>query len=271
MSSRSGAVFWEKASQGGILAWNWGRMRPLAVITGGASLIGEGIAECLIESNWLVALVDIDVPTMAAVADRLGNGVIAAEHMDVTDLDAVRRVMAGLAGRHGGIQGLVNVAGGGYRIGAPMVPFMESQPEHWERSINVNLKGVLNCCYAVLPGMQEARKGGIVNMAAGRGLKGARNASLYSMTKAGILRFSQALALEVGPDGIRVNCIVPGSTAVRWGGAEDQSPGSRRNEVPLGRPTDKRDIGEAVAFLLSAKASHITGACIDTSGGISLH
>src|ERR1700731_3151020 len=100
-------------------------MRPLAVITGGASLIGEGIAECLIESNWLVALVDIDEQTIATVADRLGNGVVAAEYMDVTDLSAVRRVIGGLAGRHGNIRGLVNVAGGGHRIGAPMVPFME--------------------------------------------------------------------------------------------------------------------------------------------------
>jgi NAD(P)-dependent dehydrogenase (short-subunit alcohol dehydrogenase family) len=119
--------------------------------------------------------------------------------------------------------------------------------------------------------MKTAHKGGIVNMAAGRGLRGAPNASLYSMTKGGVLRFTEAVALEVAPYGIRVNSIVPGSTAVRWGGAEDQSPNSRRNEVPLRRPTDKRDIGQAVAFLLSEEASHITGACVDTSGGISLH
>jgi NAD(P)-dependent dehydrogenase (short-subunit alcohol dehydrogenase family) len=121
-------------------------MRPLAVITGGASLIGEGIGECLIETNWLVALADIDVETMASVAERLGAGVIAAEYMDVTDLRSVQRVLGRLADKNGGIKALVNVAGGGRRIGAPMVPFMDSKPEHWERSISANLKGVLNCC-----------------------------------------------------------------------------------------------------------------------------
>ena len=260
----------EKESEA-ILRAELKHMKPLAVITGGASLIGEGIAQRLVEGNWSVALVDIEDQVMTAVAQRIGAGIVAAEPMDVTDLTSVRRVLGALAAEHGGIAGLVNVAGGGHRIGAPMVPFMDSRPEHWDCSINVNLKGVLNCCYTVLPGMKEAGRGGIVNMAAGRGLRGAPHASLYSMTKAGILRFTQSVAQEVGRYGIRINAIVPGSTAVRWGGAEDQSPNSRRSEVPLGRPTDKRDIGEAVAFLLSDKASHITGACLDTSGGISLH
>ena len=131
--------------------------------------------------------------------------------------------------------------------------------------MEVNLKGVFNCCHAVLPHMIAARRGGIVSITAARGLRGGTKASIYSAAKAGIIVFSQSLAQEVGPHGIRVNTVAPGNTAARWKTTAEES------RSPLGRPTYPEDVGEAVAFLLSDAASHITGSCIDVSGGTALH
>lgn len=241
---------------------------PFAMITGGASLMGEGIAQSLVARGWQVALTDIDIPTMTGVAKRLGNGVVAAEPLDVTDLGAVKTCVASLAARHGAIAGLVTLAGGNSRIGVPAVPFAETRPEHWDKSINVNLKGVLNCCHVVLPLMKEARKGSVVAMSAARGLRGGPNAALYSATKAGIILFVQAVSSEVAPFGVRINSIVPGSAEARWREADGRP---ALDHSPLGRPTNQRDIGEGVAFLMSDEASHITGSCLDVSGGTALH
>jgi 3-oxoacyl-[acyl-carrier protein] reductase len=125
---------------------------------------------------------------------------------------------------------------------------------------------VLHCTHAVLPAMIAAKRGAIVSIAASRGLRGGAQASIYSAAKAAIIVFSQSLAQEVGPLGIRVNTIAPGNAQARWKKPEHESERS-----PLGRATTGEDVGHAVAFLLSHEASHITGSCLDVSGGTTLH
>jgi len=97
-------------------------------------------------------------------------------------------------------------------------------------------------------------------------LRGGAQASIYSAAKAAIIVFSQALAQEVGPHGIRVNTIAPGDAEARW---KTSDPDAARS--PLGRATSGDDVGRAVAFLLSEDAAHITGSCLDVSGGTMLH
>jgi NAD(P)-dependent dehydrogenase (short-subunit alcohol dehydrogenase family) len=238
---------------------------PLAFLSGGGSLIGEGIARVLVERGWSVAVTDINLDLARQVATRAGRGA-QAFHLDVTDRARVQRVVQELLSRHSHIDALVNAAGGMRGLGIEKSNFADVPPDVWQRLLAVNLDGVLNCTHAVLPSMIAAESGAIVSIAASRGLRGGASASIYSAAKAAVIVFSQALAQEVGPFGIRVNTIAPGNVEARW---KSDDPEAARS--PLGRATSGMDVGRAVAFLLSGDAAHITGACLDVSGGTTLH
>jgi NAD(P)-dependent dehydrogenase (short-subunit alcohol dehydrogenase family) len=235
---------------------------PLALVTGGGSAIGEGITRCLVGRGWTVAVTDINLDS--ARQSAAAAGAPQALQLDATDGAQVRQTVQQLIAAHGHIDALVNVAGGMRGLGIPKTNFADMTPALWTRILDVNLQSVLHCCHAVLPAMIAARRGAIVSIAASRGLRGGAQASIYSAAKAAIIVFSQSLAQEVGPLGIRVNTIAPGNAQARWktSGASDS---------PLGRPTSADDVGKAVAFLLSEDASHITGSCLDVSGGTTLH
>ena len=105
-----------------------------------------------------------------------------------------------------------------------------------------------------------------MSIAASRGLRGGPGAAHYSAAKAGIILFTQTMVLECAEYGIRINSIAPGNADARWKGPDDGA-----TTAPLGRPTSEDDVGGAVRWLLSAEASHVTGACLDISGGTTLH
>jgi NAD(P)-dependent dehydrogenase (short-subunit alcohol dehydrogenase family) len=238
---------------------------PLALLTGGGSAISEGIACCLVARGWSVAVTDIKLDLARNVAAKAGNAAEALT-LDATDRPRIDATVKDLIARHGRIDALVNVAGGMRGLGIAKSDFAAMTPEVWNRILTVNLQSVLHCCHAVLPGMIAAKRGAIVSIAASRGLRGGPQASIYSAAKAAIIVFSQSLAQEVGPHGIRVNTIAPGNAQARWKTSAMESERS-----PLGRSTSGDDIGRAVAFLLSDDAAHITGSCLDVSGGTSLH
>lgn len=240
---------------------------PLVLITGGASLIGAAIARSLSDRGWTIFLTDIDREGAEKVREGLPQPSKAVvETMDVTDQAEVASVVTSAISQHGALDALVNVAGGFRGLGIPRRDFVDFTAVERDRIIEVNLKGVLNCCHAVLPHMIAVKRGGIVSITAARGLRGGAKASIYSAAKAAIIVFSQSLAQEVGPRGVRVNTVAPGNTAARW-----KTSAVEESRSPLGRPTSPEDVGEAVAFLLSEAASHITGSCIDVSGGTALH
>jgi meso-butanediol dehydrogenase/(S,S)-butanediol dehydrogenase/diacetyl reductase len=240
---------------------------PLALITGGGSLIGEGIACALVSHGWQVAVTDINHDLARKVAQAAG-GMPRAEAigLDATDRTQVDGVARTLLDRHGSVDALVNAAGGMRGLGVEKADFVDTTPPVWDRILTANLRSVLHCTHAVLPAMIKAKRGGIVSIVASRGLRGGAGASLYSAAKAAIVVFSQSLAQEVGQHGIRVNTIAPGNAEARW---KKPEPYAERN--PLGRATSGADIGKAVAFLLSEDAAHITGSCLDLSGGTALH
>ena len=243
---------------------------PIAMITGGASWFSRGAARLLIEEGWRVALSDINEKSLAEVADALGRpSQVSCGLLDVTDRAAVKIFADKLASEHGGIDALINVAGGSNYLGLGRHPFHETDPAYWDLILKPNLYGVLNCCHAVLPHMIQARKGVIVSVSSGMGLKGKARMTTYSAAKAAIIAFSQSLCQEVGRYNIRVNTIAPGSAESRW--QPDLSPGADQRNSPLGRRTSAEDVANAIAFLVSDRASHITGSCLDLSGGTSLH
>lgn len=240
---------------------------PLALITGGGSLIGEGIACALVARGWQVAVTDINADLARKVADVAG-GLPHAEAfaLDATDRARVDAIVNTLLERHGEIGALVNAAGGMRGLGIQKADFADTTPAIWDRILAANVRSVLNCTHAVLPSMIAARRGVIVSIAASRGLRGGPGAAIYSAAKAATIVFAQSLAQEVGAYGIRVNTIAPGNAEARW---KAQESSAERN--PLGRATAGADVGKAVAFLLSDDAAHITGSCLDLSGGTALH
>ena len=238
---------------------------PLALITGGGSAIGEGIACCLFARGFTVAVTDIDLERARQSAAAAGGPPHAlALGLDATDRKQIDSIVAQLAAEHGGIDALVNVAGGMRGLGIAKSDFVDMTPALWTRLLDVNLSSVLHCTHAVLPPMIATRRGSIVSIAASRGLRGGPQASIYSAAKAAIIVFSQSLAQEVGRFGVRVNTVAPGNAQAHW-----KPPAASRS--PLGRDTSGEDVGKAVAFLLSEDAAHITGACLDVSGGTALH
>lgn len=238
---------------------------PLALITGGGSAIGEGIARCLAKRGYTVAVSDIDLDRARQSAEAAGGAPQAlALALDATDRSQIEKMVAQLMDQHGSIGALVNAAGGMRGLGIPKTDFVDMTPALWTRILDANLASVLHCTHAVLPAMIAARRGAIVSITASRGLRGGPQASIYSAAKAAIIVFSQSLAQEVGRFGIRVNTIAPGNAQARW-----KPPATSRG--PLGRETTGEDIGNAVAFLLSEEAAHITGSCLDISGGTALH
>ena len=237
-----------------------------AIITGCGSLIGEGIAHALAAGGWRLALTDLNLELARTVADGLpASSVAAVTAMDVINAADVRRVVAEVASSSGAIDGLVNAAGGGRGLGVPQSDFMGHTAEQRDKIIDVNLRGLLTVTHAVLEYMIPAGRGSIVSLSAVRGLQGGAKAAVYSACKAAIIVFSQSLALEVGCHGIRVNTVAPGDTPARW-----KTPTAEPLSA-LGRDTSPQDVGNAVEFLFSERASHITGSCLDISGGLALH
>jgi 2-hydroxycyclohexanecarboxyl-CoA dehydrogenase len=239
---------------------------PLALLTGGGSLIGEGITRALAARGWTVAVTDVKLELAQRVAGEVGASRAEAYQLDATDRPRIDAVVKGLLARHGHIDALINAAGGMRGLGIAKQDFADLTPEVWTRILDVNFQSVLHCTHAVLPSMIAAQRGTIVSIAASRGLRGGPQASIYSAAKAAIIVFSQSLAQEVGPHGIRVNTIAPGNAEARW-----KRPEHSTEHSPLGRSTTGDDVGRAVAFLVSEEASHITGSCLDVSGGTTLH
>lgn len=224
-----------------------------ALITGGAGRVGHAIARRLLYAGWRVLLADRD--QAAARQAALGLGASAeALPLDVTRLESVKAAVADCIVRHGPIAALVNAAGG--RTGADVGPFTDSDPATWRPIVDLHLRGVLNCCYAVLPGMIAAKGGAIVSVAAFEGLRGHKASAVFSAAKAGVVVLTETLVRECQPHGIRVNAVVPAPP--------EALARSRTND-------DSSALADAVAFLVSDKAARTTGACLDVSGGWALH
>jgi NAD(P)-dependent dehydrogenase (short-subunit alcohol dehydrogenase family) len=241
----------------------------VALVTGAGSQIGFGkaISLALAKEGCHVVLTDVDLggtKQSAVEVQALGRKAMALK-MDVTSRAEVQSAVKEAIDEFGKIDILVNNAG----VCSGIKPFIKTTESDWDKDINVNIKGVLYCTQAVLPGMIERKFGKIINIVTGGGIDGGPNACTYALTKGGVIIFTKSLAVEVAPSGINVNCIAPGYAMT--GFARNAPPGMVEKfakTVPLGRLTDVEDIANSVVFLASNAASDIIGQTIRVSGTV---
>lgn len=237
-------------------------MAQTVLVSGGSRGIGRAVCERFYALGYNVAFCYRSSDDSAAeLCSRLTGSV--SYRLDVADSAAVNRMADDVIAKFGRIDALVCCAGV-----AEQRLFCDISDEQWNRMIAVNLGGTFNCCRAVLPHMIRRKQGSIVTVSSIWGVTGGSCEVHYSAAKAGIIGLSRALAKEVGPSGIRVNCVAPGVIDTDMNAAlTEQTLADLREETPLGRIGTPDEIAAAIAFLCSNDAAFITGQLLGANGG----
>jgi NAD(P)-dependent dehydrogenase (short-subunit alcohol dehydrogenase family) len=262
-----------------------------AIVTGGSGAIGRGLVLGFAAEGANAVIATRDEAQARKVADAAAElpGTAVVIRTDVTNDSSVQALTDEVLGRFGGIDVLVNNAGGTFH---PR-PFLEKPREEWEWEIDLNVWGVLHCTRAVAPSMLERGRGSIVNITSNSALLGEAAAQVenYGGTKGYVMSLSKALAWEWGPAGVRINCIAPGWIVPQardhtgegsfwmkfgfdfFGSPDEMAKQAESGALPsvqsqpirrIGRP---EDIANLAVFLASDRACHITGQLISVSGG----
>jgi meso-butanediol dehydrogenase/(S,S)-butanediol dehydrogenase/diacetyl reductase len=236
------------------------------VVTGGAHGIGRACASRLAEEGAQVAVADLDQDAAQEVSRGLPHDARRnlALWLDVTDVSSVEQAFTDAALRFGGIDIVVNVAGGDTQHGS----FEETTDEVWVRMLELNLLGVVRCCRAAIAHLRRSTKNpAIVNVSSINALT-ALGSEPYSSAKAGIGSLTINLAASLAPDGIRVNTVAPATIRTRNWDRQEGGADRLRSLYPLGRVGEPEDVAAAVAFLASSDAAWITGQTLPVDGGL---
>lgn len=250
----------------------------VALITGGASGIGAGVAEVFAREGAHVAIGDVDLDAATALASKLSDQGVRAigVRLDVTSRDEIDAAVRVIEGDLGAIDILVNNAGI-----STVRSFLDIDDHDWDSMMNVNLKGVLLVTQRVLPGMLSRKSGRIINISSMAGKQGLPRLAHYCATKFGVIGLTQSLAFETAPFNVTVNAVCPG--VVRTPLWDDSAKGILNDldgengweafvsGIPLGRPQTPEDMAEACLFFASEAASNITGESMNVSGGQQVH
>lgn len=236
----------------------------VAIITGGARGIGEGICEVFTKAGATVALWDI-IDDGQATADRIAasGANIFFQKVDVTDRASVQTAVDKIISDHGKIDILINNAG--------IIrdrSFMKMNEQEWSSVINVNINSLFVTAKAVLPHMKEAGYGRIVSASSINASAGAFGQTNYTTTKAAIQGFTRSLCKEVGRFGVTVNCVAPGfiKTAMT-DSMPDEVVKAGIKTIPVGRIGTPEDMGNAYLFLSSKEAGFVSGLTLHANGG----
>lgn len=242
-----------------------------ALVTGASKNIGREIAVALGEAGvdvGVTAKSDVDgcEETMALIEETGNNA--AYELGDLSNPDDITDIIEGVRTELGQIDILVNNA-----AIRPHVPFEELSVEEWDRIQNTNLRSAFISAREVIPDMVDAGRGSIVHISGLVGVQGRQNATATTVSKAGLFGLTRSLAADYGPEGIRVNNVVPGRKlkTSRGGLSEKNEEHFRVIEAatPLRRRAEPREVGKVVRFVASEEASYVNGEVIKVDGGLS--
>ena len=256
-----------------------GRMSGrVAIVTGGGGGIGEATARLFAEEGAAVTLVDTDRDAV----ERAAAGILASVHgggvleitADLGQESEAQRVVDETVARFGALHTLVNVAG--VRLYTPLA---EAEAKEWEHILGVNVLGAAFCAKAAMPHLRAAGSGTIVNVSSVYGVMGRVGMGQYDTTKAALLGFTRALAVEEAPHGVRVNAVCPGGTltpyhvrrAAERGVSEADLRASRAADNGLfGRWAEPREVAYPILFLACPESSFITGSTLMVDAGKSI-
>jgi meso-butanediol dehydrogenase/(S,S)-butanediol dehydrogenase/diacetyl reductase len=249
----------------------------VALITGGGGGIGEATGRLFVQEGAAVVLVDRDREAVeraaGAIAGAVPGAAIVGLAADVAVEAEARRAVDAAAARFGGLSALVNVAG--IRL---YVPLAEADAGDWQRILGVNVLATAHCCKAAIPRLRAAGGATVVNVSSLYGVLGRAGMGQYDTTKAAVLGYTRALAVEEAPHGIRVNAVCPGGTitpyhiarAAAQGMSERELRKSRAGDNLLGRWAEPAEIAYPILFLSSRESSFVTGATLMVDAGKSI-
>jgi meso-butanediol dehydrogenase/(S,S)-butanediol dehydrogenase/diacetyl reductase len=237
-----------------------------AIVTGGASGIGAACVRAFYAEGAIVAIADADVKAAANLAAEFASDRVYAKALDVTDRVAVEAFITEAASRTGRLDVLVNSAGI-----REIIPVLDLDPAMWHRVVAVNLDGTFHMSQVFARAARAAgRPAAIVNLSSSAGLMGVPNRAAYVAAKHAIVGLTREMAMELGPCGIRVNAVAPGSVRTPLTERYFSDPELVRKlnaSHPLGRVADPSEIACAILFLASDEAGFITGATLPVDGG----
>ncbi len=243
----------------------------VALITGGASGIGRATAMLFAQESAMVAVVDIDQKLGEAVVAEIEStgGQAIFIHCDVAKAADCQRAIEQTAATFGGLDILFNNAGIARRTNVLTITEAE-----WDLVMAVNVKSIFLMSKFAIPYMEKRGSGAIVNTSSGWGLKGGGNAVSYCASKGAVTNMTRAMAIDHGPQNIRVNAVCPGDTDTPMLRSEAEQLGQPENEFmdeaadrPLGRYAQPIEIAQAVLYLASDASSYVTGAALVVDGG----
>tara|TARA_R110000787_G_scaffold68753_5_gene153510 strand:+ start:1006 stop:1752 length:747 start_codon:yes stop_codon:yes gene_type:complete len=238
-----------------------------AIVTGGASGFGAGIVRRFLQEGAKVMIADINGDGATQMAREMGDHAVAC-HVDVGNGTSVNAMANAAIDAWGHVDILVNNAG----ITHLPAPMEEVSEEDFDRVFNVNMKSVYLTARALVPHMKERGKGAILNVASTAGVSPRPRLNWYNASKGWMITATKTMAVELAPDGIRVNALNPvaGETPLLKSFMGEDTPEIRAkflSTIPLGRFSQPEDIGNAALFLSSDEASMITGVAMEVDGG----
>ena len=246
--------------------------RQVVLVTAGAAGIGRVMAESFLASGYKVHVCDLDPAAIDTFLQANPGG--TASLADISDVPSVDQLFVDFRNRHGRLDVLVNNAG----IAGPTAPVEDIEPEDWDRTIAVNLSGQFYCTRKAVPMLKESGGGVIINIASSAAFHGCPNRLPYTASKWALIGFTRTLAMELGPFGIRVNAICPGSVSgeridgviERDAGRQGVSPAEIRQrytrQTSLGCFVEPEDVAGLALFLVSEAGARISGQAIGVDG-----
>ena len=247
----------------------------VAIVTGAAGGIGTAICRRFLDEEVRIVALDVNADALKQLAGELGadDGRLLGIAADISDYRTVKEAVDRGVAKFGKLDILVNNAG--WDVAKP---FLQTEPDLWDKIIAVNLRGPLNLHKAALPHLIAAGGGKVVNIASDAGRVGSSGEAVYSACKGGIISFSKTMARECARDNIRVNVVCPGptDTALLRSFAGEGEYGQKiydalKRAIPLKRLGQPDDMPGLIAFLASDDANYMTGQVISVSGGLTMN